>query len=162
MIPQSAIFADDRVRMGKKVVPDNSVRVDHDMRQKRGVVAEDDLFADDGIRANVGVLSDFCRRVNDCRGMDSWGVLRLLIEKPYDLRKRQIRVGCAQGRGGYFREVRRNKDCSGPGGSRKRGIAGIGDKRHLLRAGFFESCDTGDWMVRVALKFSVKNARKFG
>ena len=143
------------------MISDDGVRVDDDVRQNGGVVADDGAFAYDSVRCDMCVPSNFRRGMNDSGGMNARRVLGFLIKELHGFGEGKIRVCGAERGGGDLGKIGRRQDGSGPGRAGQRRISWVCDKRQVFRSGFFETGDSADGLVGVAVEFGAKHARKF-
>jgi len=149
MVAENAALAHHGMRVGKKVVSDLNGWIEDDVGQDRRVSADLYLWTDDGVGADVRALANYRGGIDDCRGVNSLGVVRGLIEDCKRLGKGEIWIRQPEGRRLYFRKLGIDEDGGCLGGSGKAGVFGVSDEGNFGGPGFFDASDAGHFEAAV-------------
>jgi hypothetical protein len=71
---------------------------------------------------------------------------------PKRLGEGQVRIGEAQGGGGYLREIRGDEHRGGLRGAGQGCVFGVGDEGDFRGAGLFDAADSGDFEAAVSMQ----------
>src|SRR5580692_3086742 len=135
IVAEATVFADYGVGVGKKIVANLYSTIDDYVRQQHGLLADHDVLIDDYVGAEVSTASNRRRGMDDCRGMDAWGVMQRLVEEFEGLREAEIGILDAQRGCGDDGKVFGNNHSGGFGEPGCGGVLGVGDESKFSGAG---------------------------
>ena len=125
VVAYCAELADNSMGMTEEVVSDASSAIDNHMSEENRVAADLNVIVNDHIRANVGARADLRRGMHDSSGVNSWRILRRLIEQFEGAGKVKIWIPAAQHCARQGREVFGHDHSGSFGGSGQRCVLGI-------------------------------------